>query len=145
MKKLLLLSLLTISCVGFANAQDKTDDGPADKVSAFKIEYSQTGKVAEFQRLLTLGSGMVYEGSTRQAVVLHDGDLKDPKYTFVTTDSLDVFEPSIQVGWYGNKKAEGQIEIKVYRNGELIDKQNVYLKPENSGQVQDYKWKYKAK
>jgi hypothetical protein len=27
----------------------------------------------------------------------------------------------------------------------LIDTQNVFLKPENSGQVQDNKWSYKAK
>jgi hypothetical protein len=144
MKKTSLIALIVFCCVGFANAQTTKTDPDIEKVSAFKLEYTQTGKYSEFQRLLTLGSGMVYEGSTRQALVLHDGDLKLDKYSFVTTDSLDVFEPSIQVGWYGNRKGDCQIEIKVYRNGVQIDKQNVVLKPENSGQVQAFKWSYKA-
>ena len=145
MKKLLLFSFFALAFTQSPYAQTANDGGQDEPVAKFKVEITQSGKYKEYQRLVTLGSGMVYEGSTKQAIVLHDGDLKEDKYSFVSTDSLDVLEPSIQVGWYGNKKGDGKLEMKVYRNGELIDTQNVILKPENSGQVQDNKWSYKAK
>jgi len=114
-------------------------------VSKFKVEFTQSGKYLEYIRFLTLGSGMVVENSSKEAVTLMDDDLKLSKYTFVSTDSLEVFQPAIQVGWYGNKKGTGQVELKVFRDGSLIDTQIVYLKPENDGQVKNLTWSYKAK
>lgn len=145
MKRYFLLSVFALAFGQKPYAQTANNEAGEEVVAKFKIELMQTGKYNEYQRLVTLGSGMVYEGSTKQAIILHDGDIKESKYSFVSSDSLDVLEPSVQVGWYGNKKGEGKLEMKVYRNGELIDTQNVFLKPENSGQVENYKWSYKAK
>lgn len=117
----------------------------APPTSNFKLELSQSGPYQGYVRLLSLANGMIYEGSTRQALVLSDGDISQPAYSFVTTTPIDVFSPSINVGWYGDSTGTAQLKFKIYEDDKLIDTQLILLKPVNVGQTQVYTWTYNAK
>lgn len=131
-----LLMLLFASC-------SKNNKNDVDPVGAnFRLEFSQTGDYSKYFRFMGLDPVVVFEGTNVAPLTLESKDLKDGKYSFVTTKPILMFSPSFIVS-SGDADSSAVFTFKIFKNGQLIDTKIIKAES-NDSTPKNYSWDYKS-
>lgn len=129
----LFLMLLLVGC-----GSDK--DTPSPEGATFRVEIEQTGEYEKFNKIISFLGGEFYRTGTKEEMptILFDEHLTNGSYSY---EAEGVRELKIQttVGFSPVEDAPAQmgINIKVYRNGTLLD-ETKYSYTENSDGVNEF-------
>lgn len=106
-----------------------TIDTPDGK-SMFIVEYEQSGDLDVFQKSFGMGKGFLYFGTENKVPVgLSNDDLKENRYKFITEEPIRELDFGLSLFWIdvpNFEYAEMEVNIKVFRDEELIDSIYVY-------------------
>lgn len=122
-------------------ACSKKDEVEPDGAT-FKLEFSQAGDYSKYFRFIGLDPVVVFEGTDVAPLTLEGKDLKETKYSFVTSRPIQMFSPSFIVS-SSDADSSAVFTFRVFRNGELIDTKIVEADA-NDPIPKNYSWDYKS-
>ena len=124
------LMIFFLSCSDDDSPSPGTDIDKTDGKSMFIVEYEQSGNIDVFLKHLVMEDDFLYFGTEDKAPAdISNNELTESHYKFITKEPIRKLDFGLSLFWIDVPNfnyAEMEVNIKVFRDEELIDSINVY-------------------